>query len=197
MAELQSVVREILDLTALANAIGGNDTARVSDFRHVATGQGAQLTPAGPGNALIVPGTGDFRLALVTVPPNESYIATFVSIRSFFVDVIANREPYPFTEIDQRGYGSLRFRVNGSFQSRADANYLLLANHPCLFVFNPGDQVELIINRADIVSGTAGFPGIVNIASRLNGYFTRPAIGERFSGMQTRLIAVPATAVLL
>jgi len=186
----EQIATEIRSLTALANELGGSGGApvRARNFRHIATGQGQRL----------VADTSNQRLLLFAVPPNVGMLVTFVSLRSFFNLVAANREPWPFDEIDQRGYGSLRFRVNGSFISRPETNYLLLANHPCLFAFRGGDQIELIMNRADNATAIAGFPSIVNIAVRLNAYFVNPgAIVDRFTPIATNLITVPANLVQL
>jgi hypothetical protein len=186
-----SVAREILELVRLATDLGSADDdtpIRVRNFRHVANGQGQ-----------VVLGTGAQRLSLFEVPQNAAFVVTFVSIRAFFTNVVGDREPWPFFELDQRGLGTLRVRVNGSYISRADSNYSLIANNPCLMVFDPGDLFELIVNRsangADLV---AGYPAVVNIATRVNGYLVTPAaIAQRFTAIETQLITKPVTVNIL
>jgi hypothetical protein len=183
---MNSVAQEILYLTAVGNTLPGQELLPYM-FRHTPIGQGQR----------VVPDNGDNTLLRWQVPENFDYLITYLTYRCFPVAGGLGNDPWPFNEVDQFGYGSLRLRMNAANFNRIDSNYLLLANHPCLIYVPSRTQLDLIVNRSDNASGFAGSPASVTIATRLNGYTLPQGVGSRFAHVQTEIITTPANLALL
>jgi hypothetical protein len=140
------------------------------------------------------------------VPDNQMFLCTFISLAGFdwSDNSSLNFSEGAFCSGNDAGghiYTLLWLTQQGVSNPVSDpnANYLALANRPCIFLFPPKVTVNLLLNLPTTIYGNAPFGGVgvfhtgtpgMLFAGALHGWLVRGDQAAVFSSLQTSIGSV-------
>ena len=150
------------------------------EFRHIVVG-GTRISSAVLPEAIVT----------WTPPRHLTWIVTRIDYRSIPVAQDAEVGPGDWRsfDIDAECFGTSYWQVSGS-KVTPIANYFLLLNHDCLFLFQGGSKVELMLDRTRWYDEARSYPTNMRVVTHIHGFLAPQSASDKLSQHVTQIVDV-------